>query len=188
MNWGKPEGRNLFFFPLSLVDALAKLFFLQWLHAAASPSSSQAAVSLQEDKRGNNCFSEVQIFKVCLSDSSLRQLLSNRFLQQPLGQSSCSQCLPDPTTSPTRLHPSTVSHHPASPSITESTWSSQEDTQLLLPRNRHLIKPLEQGHVGWSFHYREMHHCLLAVLEPAFLQTSLCFLELSRDLVRFPLS
>jgi len=87
---------------------------------AASPSSSQAAASLREGKRGKNCCSKVQIFKVRLSDSSLWQLLSSCFLQQPLGQSSCSQCLPSATSSPTRLPPSAVSHQPSpssSPSI-----------------------------------------------------------------------
>lgn len=44
-----------------------------------------------------------------------------------------------------------------------------------------------QGHVGWSFRCREALHCLLAVPEPAFLQPSCCFLELSGDSVKLPL-
>lgn len=122
---GQTRMEKTSFFPLSLVVALAKLFFLPWLHAAEPcapplPAPAKQLCLLQEDKRGNNCFSKVQIFKVCLSDSLLRQLPCNHFLHQPLGQSSRFQCPPNATTSPTRLHPSTVNYHPSpstSPSI-----------------------------------------------------------------------
>lgn len=168
-----------------------------------APGPSQAAASLPEGERGANCCSEAPIFKVCLSDSSQRQSPSNRFPWQPLGQSSCHQCLPDATSTspmppppsftqaprgtthshPQPLHPSPralgarrKTHSSCCPEIgiLESRWNML-GSSFRPPRPCGMVFP-PQGDAPLSFGS-----------PGACLQTS-CVPELSSDLAKSPLS
>lgn len=136
----KENPSYLFFSPLALADALAKLFFLSGSmprpRCSTAPSSIPMAGSLQEDKRGSDSFSKTPVLKV--PDCSQGACL----YPHPAAAPRMSSCFQSP---PMQLHlpPGFTQPHPKPLHPSPGLPGAPRKTQLLLPRNGHLLKLLQ---------------------------------------------